>query len=616
MDNASAMGAEQRKYIRLNSVFPIQWRLMDDAGHYVNPSPHVGFTSNVSKGGLCLCVRNISVEAAQLLYAGKGMFSLDIEMPFSPQPIAALARVAWMRHLPQEPDKYYVGLEYAQIDPRHERMILRFARMKVWWPKITVAAFLLLVLAFGVNYLHTETLMRQNRELVGQLARTMAQSNAARQQLDEAASKRESLQKELAALQGDDIAQQKQELEALILQAQEKEAVAAGELTRINEQKAQVEKAAFEKMYRWLAVHQNPRTGLVMSFEGDAAVSDWGFIYDQSLAAQAYLLLGEKERAAKVLEFFLSRAERSQGLFYNAYYVKDGTPAEYTVHCGPNLWLGIAALQYYQSSRDTRYLALAQQVAEGIRRIQAQDAEGGLAGGPGVEWYSTEHNLDGYAFFDMLFKVSGQPEYAQSRDLILAWLVAHAYDKAEVPIRRGKGDSTIATDTYAWSIAAIGPRKLKELGMDPDEIMIFARQQCGIEVEYRRPDGETVRVRGFDFAPGMNIARGGVVSSEWTAQMVLSFKLMEEYHREEGRYAAADEYRRLQTEHLLSLVKMIISSPSPSGQGAGCLPYATQEAVDTGHGWSTPRGSSTGSIAGTAYTLFAYHGYNPLAWKE
>ena len=61
---------------------------------------------------------------------------------------------------------------------------------------------------------------------------------------------------------------------------------------------------------------------------------------------------------------------------------------------------------------------------------------------------------------------------------------------------------------------------------------------------------------------------------------------------------------------------MIISSPSASGQGDSCLPYATQENADTGHGWMTPKGRATGSVAGTAYALFAYYNYNPLQLKE
>ena len=78
----------------------------------------------------------------------------------------------------------------------------------------------------------------------------------------------------------------------------------------------------------------------------------------------------------------------------------------------------------------------------------------------------------------------------------------------------------------------------------------------------------------------------------------------------------AQEYAAKADDYLSSLGSMIISSASASGQGEGCLPCATQEHVDTGHGWMTPKGKSTGSVAGTAYTLFAYYNYNPLELKD
>ena len=57
---------------------------------------------------------------------------------------------------------------------------------------------------------------------------------------------------------------------------------------------------------------------------------------------------------------------------------------------------------------------------------------------------------------------------------------------------------------------------------------------------------------------------------------------------------------------------MMIVSPSKMGQGEGCLPYASQDNVDTGHGWRAPDGSRTGSASGTIYTIFAKENYNPL----
>ena len=79
--------------------------------------------------------------------------------------------------------------------------------------------------------------------------------------------------------------------------------------------------------------------------------------------------------------------------------------------------------------------------------------------------------------------------------------------------------------------------------------------------------------------------------------------------------AKARSYALKADEYLNQLGDMIISSPSPSGQGESCLPYATQDFVDTGHGWATPKGKSTGSLAGTTYALFAYYNYNPLEIK-
>jgi hypothetical protein len=154
------------------------------------------------------------------------------------------------------------------------------------------------------------------------------------------------------------------------------------------------------------------------------------------------------------------------------------------------------------------------------------------------------------------------------------------------------------------------------LGLNPDEILEFAEQNCSVETTFLRPGNEAAKIKGFDFAPRSHLARGGIISSEWTAQMVIAFKIMSEFYYKEGLIAKARSYAAKADEYLASLGNMIISSPSASGQGQGCLPYATQDATDTGHGWHTPKGKDTGSVAGTAYTLFAYYSYNPLELKD
>jgi hypothetical protein len=409
---------------------------------------------------------------------------------------------------------------------------------------------------------------------------------------------------------------EKTTLQERLIALQNKEDDATNELLRLDKRKVILERTNLEKMYRWLAVHQNSRTGLVASFEGDSDIAGWAFIYDQSLAAQAYMLFLDFERAKKLLTFFDKKAKRIDGRFVNAYYVSDGSPAEYSVHSGPNIWVGIAALHYTTKAKDTRFLSLAEQIAQAIIYLQNQDPEGGIRGGPGLPWYSTEHNLDAYAFFSMLYTITGKEDYRKARDKTLDWLLKHTYDKGDIPIKRGKGDATIATDTYAWSIASIGPQKLEDLQMNPDKIVEFAEQNCEVGVEYTRPDGTSVRVKGFDFAPQRHLARGGIVSSEWTAQMVITFRIMADFYYKKNMIAKARSYEQKADAYLGELSKMLIWSPSPTGQGEGCLPYASQDCVDTGHGWLTPKGKNTGSIAGTAYTLFAYSKYNPLELRK
>jgi hypothetical protein len=322
------------------------------------------------------------------------------------------------------------------------------------------------------------------------------------------------------------------------------------------------------------------------------------------------------ERARKMLDFFSRRARRSDGFFMNAYYVNDGTPVEYIAHSGPNIWLGIAALRYTDKTGDNRFLPMAEDIARAIIKIQSEDPEGGIRGGPSVDWYSTEHNLDAYAFFNIMHSITSKEIYRASRDKVLQWLIAHSYDKPDIPIKRGRGDSTIATDTYAWSIAALGPEKLTAMDMNPDKILEFARDNCAVEVEYTAADGKQALIKGFDFAPASHVARGGVISTEWTAQMIISYRIMADYYRAKDVQTKALAYEQTADEHLASLCTMIISSPSPTGQGEGCLPYASAESVDTGHGWTTPKGKTTGSVSGTAYTIFAYYNYNPLASRD
>lgn len=660
MPKNDPLGAERRQYIRLDTVFPVQFRILSLDGKEFFSDWLQGFTNNISKGGICLSVNNLHPQLTQLLKSKQAKVSLNIEMPFAAHPAHALTKIAWFKDIPGEPDKYLIGLSYEEIAISVNKRIMRYAISKKLFVPVVSVIILILALSFGIGTYLNVKLIKGNKALVEQLVNILQESSIAKQTIKQINKERQDLQLEIHALESriqvvedekttlaerlkdeetkleekveeqrsqiterieesraliEKLTQEKSSLQEELIAIQQKENNVTEELLRLDKKKVSLEKANLDKMYQWLKIHQNPATGLVMSFEGDKDIFNWAFVYDQSLVLQAYTMFSDFERAKKILDFFARKAERKEGLFFNAYYFDDGKPVEYIVHSGPNIWLGMSILQYTHKTQDNGYLKLAEEIASGMIGLQNGDGEGGIRGSPDVNWYSTEHNLDAYAFFNMLHKITHKDEYLEAGNKVLKWLAKHTYDKTDIPVKRGKGDSTIATDTYAWSIAAIGPEKLQELGMNPDMIIEFAEQNCSVEVSYERPSGQSVKIKGFDFAPQRNLARGGVVSSEWTAQMVMAFKMMADFYYKKGMTAKARSYALKAEEYLNELGNMLISSPSPSGQGEGCLPYATQDYVDTGHGWMTPKGKSTGSVAGTAYTLFAYYNYNPLEIK-
>jgi len=658
---------EKRKYIRLPSVFPVEYSILDLEGPPKILDWQQAFTCNVSEGGLCLSINKVDGPLLRSLHRGKVRMRLRIRIPLYSPPVEADASLSWMDKIEDEvPSKYLIGVQFTSVSKRDVNRMIKHARWIKFVLPATVGIAFILLGAFGVSFFHNARLRMANQELVQQLVSIQQEETSTGQLIDQVKKEKAEVSRKMGAYGQDimsyqaQIAQLQEELQARakseqllneqILEYEKKAGDMRERISDLNSQKDSLDgrfadlarqenalqdefqmlqrkkeglqKSISSKMYQWLKNHQIPATGLILSFEGDVGpIQYWGFMYDQALAINAFLLFDDTAAAAKVLNFFRKKMEAPFAGFSNAYYADSGEISEFTVHCGPNIWIGIAALQYQAKTGDKTYLPLAKNVADWLIALQNEDKDGGLRGGPKFTWYATEHNLDAYAFFNMLSEVTGEEKYSVAREKSLSWLMKHAMaphdqEYQSPPVKRGRGDATIATDTFAWSLAALGPGKIESLGMNPEEIMEFAEKHCRAEVVFRRPSGNTVEVSGFDFAAYQHMPRGGLVSPEWTSQMIVSFQMLSEYFGDNGDMIKAGYYQEKVLKYLNELNKLIISSPSEMGHGEGCLPYSTLEDADTGHGWRTPQGSDTCSIAGTAYMLMAVRGYNPLMLKQ
>jgi hypothetical protein len=579
-------------------VFPVEFEVCPGNGEKSAFGLLQGFTRDVSPGGMCIELKTFGKATEKMLVSGGSVLRLTINPTFSIHPIKASATIAWLKKEGSlHPPRYLIGVTYEAIDPAAQKRLIGHARRSVWAPRIGFAAVLLLLSLLAGLFVHDQRLINENRVLIRRLALSAEKKSQVTLDLQKLDDRKKMLSAELYAarekikkmetslsLLGQENAEfmdQKAAYEIQRLENADKqeairrqlEEIQAGQkklretYTRLEREGLEQSSAVSAQMFQWLQSHQNLRTGLVASYEGDPKLEDTAFTYDQSLAAQVFLLFGRPEDAAAVLSFFDGRAATEGGAFFNAYETVGGGPVESLVRTGPNVWLGIAALQYQHQTQDGRFLPLAKKIAGWAIRLQ--DAEGGLSGGPRQPWYGTEHNLDAYAFFRMMFEETGDKKYQEAQERSLQWLRKYAYSIKEMRPNRGKGDATISTDTFSWSIAAIGPERLKETQLDPEAIMEFAEKHCEVNVQASLPRKSPVSVHGFDFAKAQNLGRGGVISTEWTAQMIVSYQRMARYFEKLGDTEKAASYLQKANFYLSELQKLIITSPSRTGQGRG-----------------------------------------------
>lgn len=567
-------GEERRRYIRLASVFPVQFRLIaSEDGHFLSEELQ-GFTNNIGKGGICLVINELASELANLLRNHQAKLSLNIEIPLSRRLVSARAAVAWMSQAADTPGKYFVGLSYEEINPADNKRIMRYAWAKKLFLPVVLTIIIVLGLGLGVNTFISVKLIKGNKALLEQLVGIVQESSVAKQKVKEITRERETLQLKIQALElrlkaieeeaGNkekaasteeikNLTRQRSFLQNELIALQRNESQIAEELLHLDKKKVTLEKANLDKMYQWLLTHQDPRTGLVVSFGGD--YPDVVFTGSQAMVVLAYLNFSDFKRAKKILDFFDKKAKKRGAGFYNAYSASTGQP-EYTdtayqyQHFSSDIWVGLAATGYVHRTGDQAYLGLAEEMADHL--ISLQDAQGRIQETLEDEPYFTKCNLDAYALFNIMHQLTGKDKYLRSRENVLSWLLKDARNRA----KRAQDNSYIALDTYPWSIAALGPERLEELKINPDRIIEFAEDNYLKEI----------------------------VSLQEAARMAISSKIMARFYYKKGLRAKAHAYDMKADEYLSQI----------------CLSYAATD-------------ENTSSIA---YAIFAYCDYNPLELED
>ncbi len=655
-----------RKYIRVPFTLPVSVLLVDKDANLMWQTVYQGFTRDINDGGLCVDIVNFDDKLAEKVLNEGYSFLLNVDLPNSSSTLSIPSQPKWIdKSQTNLMQKYKIGVFFTAPAEKDTRNLVKYAASLNRRPRqifligILFAAVCLLSFVNDVRlkfinvklnkelFIINDEKKRINLELLKleKLKSELEQNlNVANQEIINLSSLTQKSAKAIVQSGLDNIREMKEinsngpatsgaslsidhkayetklkEIDKnrnlikkkLIELVQEQEIL----VKKQDELESSSENLADKKvalMYNWIKNNQSPLTGLVCSYKGDSELENIAFTYDQALCILNFIEKKDLGNAKRLIDFFVFKARKSAGVFLNAYHVNNGGVMEWTVHVGPNAWLAMAILKYIEATEDRTYLKDVYNIANFI--ISLQDRDGGIKGGTDVNWYSTEHNLDAYALFRMMFTLTNNPKFKLAYQKVLDWLINDIYIKDEFRFKRGKNDGLIATDTASFGIPAIGAKMMYQKNIDPEKMIEFMEKKTKVEVNFTNNEGEQYNIKGFDYTNPDRLGRKGVVSSEWTAQMVTTYQVMADYFksRDKQKYKY---YKDKANFYMKELEKMLISAECEKFDSLG-LPYATGASAETGHGWVTPRSPYAVSIAGTAYTLLAKYKINPFCLNQ
>ncbi|MCM8797601.1 MAG: hypothetical protein NC923_07005 [Candidatus Omnitrophica bacterium] len=393
------------------------------------------------------------------------------------------------------------------------------------------------------------------------------------------------------------------------------------------------------KLENWLLTNRDQATGLLHSHVGDDRFENWAITYDSAVVTLAYIATGRISDAKRILDFYIQtpNAWRIGGIIEAVNPTNPALGEDWSVRTGSNLWMGLASFHLYKATGEAKYLELAKKLADFAVSLQNRDEKdpnfGGIRLGPQEEGhvagdqhlgydqnqpsfyevFATEHNIDAYALFNMVYQETKDAKYKDARDKDLHWLKNVGYNKEEHRLNRGykRGlDPVVATDIHSWGISALGVDVLDTFEPGLAEKMIeFIEKNCLSETSYIKPDGQKVKVRGADFVDyktATNLGRKPLVSPEWTFQLINAYRRLESDFKQRGDTKKEAKYRQKRQELIKAMLDLAIESDNTLA-----YPYATQAEAAIGHEYNTPKEGNLSTI-GVSYGILALSDFDPL----
>ncbi|MDD5645373.1 MAG: glycoside hydrolase family 76 protein, partial [bacterium] len=343
--------------------------------------------------------------------------------------------------------------------------------------------------------------------------------------------------------------------------------------------------------------------------------------YAAAVAHQVLLMSGRAEEAGKMADTMRILGEKRN--LPNTVDMISGLSADFYTTAGPNSFWGISFLKEYHLTKQGKWLEAAMKIADFLLSLQAIDGGIRKDSNPMHNEYrvkSTEENMDCYAFFRMLFNITGERRYERAAGKILQWLAqSGVYNRKNgffsIGTYNNVVDPTYGLDVNTLAIVILGPEILNAeegncvfSGRATDEKIIENFDKALVKTDYLHPDGTEIKdVVGFDFTDV--VGRGGrreLITPEFSSQAALAYMVKSVYELTGGNNQKAADYADKAKKTLENLSRIAARTDV-----AAALPYATVSKVRRFgfDNWFTPEAEANVSSSWIAFPLA---GYNPF----
>lgn len=244
-----------------------------------------------------------------------------------------------------------------------------------------------------------------------------------------------------------------------------------------------------QDLYRQIRSLQHPHTGFVRVVRADQKVST----AEQALAAQALTVLGDKDKAEKILAFFRSRFRKE--LFHEDYSVKGRPVLGSIVSKKATLSVAVASVYFWNHFADQKYRVFAEEIADMF-----------VQGYPRVTF---EDHLYAYAFFNMLSTASDKPEYRRVKQEEETVIIG--------ALRQAKTFDPLTAGRYVRLLLILSPEQVRQWGVNYDEAVELLALALSRAVQVSYSDVQILGIHGFG-------DKGQNISPLLTANMILLFR--------------------------------------------------------------------------------------------